>query len=888
MNRKRSRRALGSSLSSSSSFSKKLLGSAAAAAVASFALAPHAARGVIRFSEVMNDAPGTNATQDFIELKSTTPGESLAGLSLLFVEGDAGTPNGRGNIDGVITFAGPSTGVNNLYLRHSFSAGPSPAISPDTTVEVAGYGHENVAITWILVNGFTGGVNTDIDANDDGIVDNTPWTSVLDSVGINDSDNAPDKTYGAALGGADFSDVVQGTNVTTVFRDPDGAMHAVHVTGAVGGPYTSNNSSSVPNGYVLSPGNPNAATGGTGHAFIGAGGSNWSTATNWTGNVVPSVAGDIAMFDGGGAFGQTVNLDASVSLATLMFNGGNQTIGAGGGTITMDSATATPAILVNYGTPTINAPIVLTKDSKIAVARGHTLTLAGNVTGTGSIALSGSGTLLAGPNNLGNGTLLSINGGTLKFAAPMGNLTRNIDVGVIGATFDSNFNDATFSGVLSGSTTGTVVKNGTGVITLTNANTVKGQITINAGSLRVQNNAALGDTSGLTFVSGGSNTGGIELDGANAPGGSLTITEPITIEGKTSATPQNATPHINNISGNNSITQPLLMAATGTWYNLRADAGKLTLTDVQNNTGNASARQIRFYGAGEGELTGGISNIGAATGIVSVVKQESGTWTIGPSTYGGFTTVNAGKLVLKTSLTNYTTSSAITVNGGQLVLASDGTHNRVIRTGLVNTAAGVSTTGGTFDISDNKVISTSPVGTATGAVYDGISGQIQSGRNGGAWNGATGIVTSQSAATGSSFTSIGVATAQQVKGLANPTDTATFTGQTVTGSDTLVMYTYGGDANLDGKINVDDYGHIDSSVVLPGVSGWFNGDFNYDGKINVDDYGIIDSNVPIQGAAFPTGSSAPAGLSAVPEPASALVVLVGACIASGTRRKRHR
>jgi len=91
-----------------------------------------------------------------------------------------------------------------------------------------------------------------------------------------------------------------------------------------------------------------------------------------------------------------------------------------------------------------------------------------------------------------------------------------------------------------------------------------------------------------------------------------------------------------------------------------------------------------------------------------------------------------------------------------------------------------------------------------------------------------------------------------LKGIA-ATATAVWAGQTVTGSDTLVMYTYGGDANLDGKINVDDYGHIDSSIPI-GLTGWINGDFNYDGKINVDDYGIIDFNIGIQGAAFPTGA----------------------------------
>src|SRR5207253_6498469 len=154
-------------------------------------------------------------------------------------------------------------------------------------------------------------------------------------------------------------------------------------------------------------------------------------------------------------------------------------------------------------------------------------------------------------------------------------------------------------------------------------------------------------------------------------------------------------------------------------------------------------------------------------------------------------------------------------------------------------------------------------------VYSDVSRLIQVGRNGGDWSGTSGIVTSQTGATSSILNSIGVATAQQVKNLTNAGDTAVWAGQTVTGSQTLVMYTYGGDANLDGKINVDDYGHIDSSIPI-GLNGWFNGDFNYDGKINVDDYGIIDFNIGIQGAQFPTAGGASAsglsGVSAVPEP----------------------
>src|SRR6185503_2068205 len=132
-------------------------------------------------------------------------------------------------------------------------------------------------------------------------------------------------------------------------------------------------------------------------------------------------------------------------------------------------------------------------------------------------------------------------------------------------------------------------------------------------------------------------------------------------------------------------------------------------------------------------------------------------------------------------------------------------------------------------------------------------------------------------AAGGNFTTLGVATASQVKSIATAA-TATWGGQTVTGSDTLVMYTYGGDANLDGKLTVDDYGRIDFNVGL-GTSGWFNGDFNYDGKITVDDYGIIDFNVGIQGTPFPTGAGVAGGLSgvsAVPEPATFSILALAA------------
>src|SRR6185295_16495281 len=101
---------------------------------------------------------------------------------------------------------------------------------------------------------------------------------------------------------------------------------------------------------------------------------------------------------------------------------------------------------------------------------------------------------------------------------------------------------------------------------------------------------------------------------------------------------------------------------------------------------------------------------------------------------------------------------------------------------------------------------------------------IQSGRNGGSWDG-NGIITSMTdASSGSHLTSLGVATAANALGL-NPGQTKLWAGLTVTSTETLVMYTYAGDANLDGRINVDDYGRIDINVNVPGAQGWYNGDF---------------------------------------------------------------
>jgi hypothetical protein len=148
-------------------------------------------------------------------------------------------------------------------------------------------------------------------------------------------------------------------------------------------------------------------------------------------------------------------------------------------------------------------------------------------------------------------------------------------------------------------------------------------------------------------------------------------------------------------------------------------------------------------------------------------------------------------------------------------------------------------------IVDYPVLGGSPIGTWTGAKYDGVTGLIASGRNGGFWNG-NGIATSELDAQ-SELTTLGVAEASDVLGLAG-SDTALWGGFTVNATCVLVKYTYTGDANLDGVIDPDDHALFDFNDVNPNAHNYFNGDFNFDGDINADDAALMVFNFIAQGA----------------------------------------
>jgi len=217
---------------------------------------------------------------------------------------------------------------------------------------------------------------------------------------------------------------------------------------------------------------------------------------------------------------------------------------------------------------------------------------------------------------------------------------------------------------------------------------------------------------------------------------------------------------------------------------------------------------------------------------------------------------------------------AILKGNGTVTLASGGDKT------LVSDGIGLDfQQGAKLNLNDNTmIVKSGSVGQWNGSKYDGVSGWIAAGRNGGGWSGS-GIITSMSNAIGvAPLTTLAVAKAGDI-GFGG---TKTFAGQTVSPSDVLVMYTYAGDANLSGAIDGDDYFRIDNGFAA-GLSGYENGDFNLDGTIDADDYFMIDRNYVSQGTAF-SRAGALSGVAFVPEPGG---ILLGITIAWFIGRRRN-
>ncbi|HEX2971171.1 MAG TPA: hypothetical protein VHP11_02490, partial [Tepidisphaeraceae bacterium] len=83
-----------------------------------------------------------------------------------------------------------------------------------------------------------------------------------------------------------------------------------------------------------------------------------------------------------------------------------------------------------------------------------------------------------------------------------------------------------------------------------------------------------------------------------------------------------------------------------------------------------------------------------------------------------------------------------------------------------------------------------------------------------------------------------------------------FSGQAVTANDILVKYTWNGDVDLNGKVDLADYFLVDAGFIKQ-TGGYRNGDLDLNGKVGLADYFLIDAAFIGQDAVLATKAPSP-------------------------------
>ena len=457
------------------------------------------------------------------------------------------------------------------------------------------------------------------------------------------------------------------TNVGNVTVDP-GINVTVSQGGTLGGPFV--HTYDVGSGSTLTWQTQSFSTA-SGFGIIKNGAGTWdmgaqNNAFNVTNGGFVLNAGTLIVSGNNSFGGNPTNL--SINGGTIQSSGtrafANPNVVFGGNFCHAGTGNALYSGAINLGSSTRIITNVTTSGSRqytgiISGNSGSGLTFSGNGvaqfyigntgnTFNGPISINGGEIVFNNNGSFGNSTSITIDGGRLSMASMNGSgstsaltvgiisNTRNIFVGntsgtaisIIGAT-----GVTTYNGVIANkpSTIGLLAKQGQGVFIVGGLSTYSGETAINNGTIQLNVNGALPNTTTLSLgQSASSNLGVFNLNG---------LTQ--TIRGLYSVSGTNATANKNTITTSNAAT--------------------LIISSASNYT----------YGVGAA------ANSGIINGAVTIVKDGSGTQTFGDdNSFTGSTIINNGELrviPMGTVTSVNLGSSAVILNGG--ILSTTGINN---------------------------------------------------------------------------------------------------------------------------------------------------------------------------------------------------------------------
>jgi autotransporter-associated beta strand protein len=367
-----------------------------------------------------------------------------------------------------------------------------------------------------------------------------------------------------------------------------------------------------------------------------------------------------------------------------------------------------------------------------------------------------------------------------------------------------------------------------------------------------------------------------------------------------------------NVVNSQTVNSNIAIAGNAAATNNSLTSGvNLNIGGAITSSASSGVSTLTLGGSSGGTVSGSIAN-GATGGRIALTKSGSGTWTVsGPITYTGDTSVQAGRLFVphldsaaNTSVSSgakltsdYIRQTQLTI-GGTVEIRPNGGSSTVSRVSSMSIAGTAGNWTGKLDLAHSDlIINNGNLSTVVNQVVTAMNSPL------GLWQGNG--ITSSAAAANPNVTTLGVVSNTLIPG-PGPIYTQ-FDGQSLTGNEVLVKFTWQGDADLNGTVDADDLTLWIDGYYLQGsmAVSWISGDFDYNGVVDADDLtlfingyygqsgtlsalstmtGVSPLTLGVSGSMGAVGAFSP---SQVPEPATLTLLGAGSILLLLRRARRN-